>query len=118
MALVAQAELDGGGEEPERRARVEAVDVADDAVERRSLSLRPQRIRELDLTERADSAGGDLLEDVRRQHVAADDDEVTRRLVDGWLLHQVGDRHDTVGVDGPARRDHAVPARPRRGAPA
>ena len=107
---VAQAELDRRGEEAERVARVVAGELAHHPVERRPRRLRPQGVGELDLAAPSGLQTGDLVEDVRRQHVAADDDQVARRLAGGRLLDHVADGDDAVGIDRARRVDHAVGA--------
>src|SRR5262245_35584532 len=91
---VAQGELDRGGEEAEGVAGVVAGDLADHPVERRPRRLRPEGVGELDLPASPRRQAGDLVEDVGRQDVTADDDEVARRIVDRGLLDHVTDGDD------------------------
>ena len=84
----------------DRSARIEALDLAEHAVERRAGGLDAQRVGELDL---ADSTGlelGDLVEDVGRENVATDDDEIARGVGGIRLLDHSADGDDAVGIDG------------------
>src|SRR5690242_19632963 len=83
---VAEGDVDDRRQPTERVARVVAGDRADDAVERRPRCLRLERVGELDLAPGARTDAGDLVEDVGRQHVSPDDDEVARRIVRLRLL--------------------------------
>src|SRR3954452_1712453 len=63
-----------------------------------------QRVGQLDLPAAAGGGAPQHLEDLRRQHVAADDREAAGRLLDRRLLDQPGDAHDLAAVAGCGRR--------------
>src|SRR6185503_13938582 len=86
-----QRELDRGLEKPELVAGVVAPALELDRVHRAAGAQHSQRVGQLDLAAGVRAGAGQKLEDLGRQHVAADDGQIRRRVLRLRLLNEVED---------------------------
>src|SRR6185436_6296447 len=105
---VVEREIDDRGEPSDRRARVVAVGAAEHPVEWAVCSLHTQRIGQLDLAAGAWLHPFELREDIGRQHVPADDDEIAGGVLDRRFLDERAHTDDAVSVELALRLDHDV----------
>ena len=105
----AQREVDHRLQEPELVAGVvaDAFDLA--GVDRPRLQQLAQAVGQLDLAGAIALGRGQRREDVRRQHVAADDRQVRRRLVARRLLDQIAHLVDALAEIAPTDPDAITP---------
>src|SRR3954470_15080306 len=105
---VLQRQIDDSGQPSQRCPGVVPAGVAEHSMKGTGGSLDPQRIGQLDLATGTRLHALDLLEDVGRQDVSADDDQIAGSVVDRRLLDHRAHADDTVAVELPGRVDDAV----------
>src|SRR3954453_12846018 len=107
---ILERQIDNRGQPPERCARVVAPSVAEHPVKGSVDRLDAQGIGQLNLATGSRLHPLQLLEDVGREDIATDDDEIARGIVHCRFLDQRAHADDTVSAEIARRVDDAVGA--------